>query len=335
MTARSGIICAGNWIVDLVHDIAHWPDESDLVRIGTQTRGIGGGAANVISALAKFETDLLLWPMGAVGDDDYGAFILKECEALGLPVTQMVKKVGTATAHTHVMSATGQSRTFFYQGGANDNLNTDDFPSGTFATTNARLFYLGYLTLLGTLDLIDDTGMTDAARVLARARSAGLVTAVDLVSVVHPAFEQIVAAAAPHIDFLILNEVEAARATGWTSGTVDREALGRMGEALIAKGVSKAVVIHTTDYAIWCGADGAHVIKDVVPVPADEIASHLGAGDAFCAALLYAIHENWSPLDALGLANTVAGASLKGMTATSAIPALRDLDAMRKAGENT
>ena len=61
MTDRSGIICAGNWIVDLVHDVDRWPNESELVRIGTQARGVGGGAANVITTLAKLETGLSLY----------------------------------------------------------------------------------------------------------------------------------------------------------------------------------------------------------------------------------------------------------------------------------
>ena len=82
MTDRSGIICAGNWIVDLIHDLDRWPNESELVRIGTQARGVGGGPANVITALAKLETDLPLYPMGAIGDDEYGALILKDAAIL-------------------------------------------------------------------------------------------------------------------------------------------------------------------------------------------------------------------------------------------------------------
>ncbi len=323
MTERSGLICAGNWIVDLVHDIDHWPAESDLARIGGQTRGIGGGAANVIAALAKLETGLALWPMGAVGDDEYGAFIRYECLALGLPVTKLTEKSGVATAHTHVMSVAGQSRTFFYQGGANDALNADDFPAGTFAETKARIFYLGYLTLLGELDRIDPDGSTDAGRVLERAQAAGLTTCVDLVSAPHPAFEGIVAAAAPHIDYLILNEVEAARATG-TKVDPDpgSDVLTRMGKTLLDRGVSKAVVIHCEGLALWCGADGDAIASEIEPLPPDQIASHLGAGDAFCAGLLYAVHEGWTPDRALALGKAVARASLKGMTASSAIPPL-------------
>ena len=132
MNERSGIICAGNWIVDLVHDIDHWPDESNLARISNQSRGIGGGPANVISALARFKTEILLCPIGAVGSDDYGAFILEECRSLGLSLEHIKIKSKTATAHTHVMSVAGRSRTFFYQGGANDVISEKDFPFSTF-----------------------------------------------------------------------------------------------------------------------------------------------------------------------------------------------------------
>ena len=81
MLNRSGIICAGNWIVDLVHDVDRWPNESELVRIGAQTRGVGGGAANVITALAKLETGLPLYPMGAIGKDEYGTCLLYTSDA--------------------------------------------------------------------------------------------------------------------------------------------------------------------------------------------------------------------------------------------------------------
>ncbi|MEM1238114.1 MAG: carbohydrate kinase family protein, partial [Pseudomonadota bacterium] len=289
------------------------------------TRGIGGGPANVISALARLKTGLRLWPMGAIGDDDYGAFILAECRKLDLPTETLRTKAAVATAHTHVMSVSGRSRTFFYQGGANDTLSVEDFPVGTFADSDARLFYLGYLTLLEKLDTVDETGTTGALQVLSRAKAAGLVTCVDLVSMPRPDFRDIVEATAPQIDYLIMNEIEAGFATGLDGNLADAEALNRMANALLRLGVRKAVVVHCVERVVWASADGEVMSVDVKTIPSEEIASNLGAGDAFCAGLLYGVHEGWSPAEAIDLAVRTAHASLKGHTATEAIPSLSEL----------
>lgn len=325
MTDRAGVICAGNWIVDLIHEVDRWPNESELARIGLQTRGIGGGAANVIAALAKLDTGLGLTPMGAIGDDEQGAYIRAECQALGLPTASLVAKAGVPTAHTHVMSVAGQSRTFFYQGGANDALGLDDFPLGTFAATSARIFYLGYLTLLGALDEPTSDGSTHAAQVLERAGQAGLITCVDLVSMPHPRFAAIVKSAAPFVDVLVANEIEAALTTD-TPPETDAPALLTKARRLRDMGVKQAVVLHCVERAVWVGADGTEHVFEITPLPPDQIASNLGAGDAFCAGLLYGIHENLTPNETIQIATATARASLKGVTATSAIPALATLD---------
>ncbi|MEL6293849.1 MAG: PfkB family carbohydrate kinase [Pseudomonadota bacterium] len=321
MTQRSGIICAGNWIVDQIHEIDRWPNESELVRIGRQTRGIGGGAANVISALAKLKTGLPLYPMGAIGDDPQGTFILDECRSLGLPTSGLFIKPGVATAHTHVMSVAGQSRTFFYQGGANDALCAGDFPSGTFSNTPARVFYLGYLTLLGELDEKTEGGSTNAAKVLQRARQAGLATCVDLVSINHPRFREIVTSAAPHIDYLIANEIEAAFASGHEPAAGVRE-VTEMARALRDLNVKEAVVVHSVERVVWIGADGSEFVVEIPPLDPDEIASNLGAGDAFCAGLIYGIHQGFPAHEAIQIGISTAKVSLKGLTATSAITPL-------------
>ena len=324
MTDRSGIICAGNWIVDLIHDLDRWPNESELVRIGTQARGVGGGPANVITALAKLETGLPLYPMGAIGEDEYGAFIRKECRRLGLPTSGLISKTDVATAHTHVMSVAGQSRTFFYQGGANDTLNINDFPEGTFKDTSARIFYLGYLTLLRELDQILDDNSTNAAGVLKRAQNAGLITCVDLVSIHHSKFSQIVESAAPFVDFLISNEIEAAQATGTNvdpETLTNADMLTQMAKGMLDLGVRKAVIIHCVERVVWVEANKDAFVIEIEPLRPEEIASNLGAGDAFCAGLLYGIHESRGPERSIQLGNAVAQASLKGLTATSAISA--------------
>ncbi|MFS4580662.1 carbohydrate kinase family protein [Phaeobacter sp. C3_T13_0] len=330
MTERSGIICAGNWIVDMVHAIGYWPRESELVRIGEQSFDIGGGAANVVAALTKLDTGLPLWPMGAVGEDEHGRYVLRRCKEMGLPSRHMQVKGDTATAHTHVMSVPGQTRTFFYQGGANDALTVDDFPEEIFTKNTARIFYLGYPMLLAGLDEITPDGTTGAARVLYRAKTAGMITCVDLVSTDDPGFADSVGHSLPYIDYLVLNEIEAAHATRRVpvvEGEIPSdEALTTMARELIEAGVNKAVVLHCPDKVLWTDKEGDQKWAPTKRLAADEIASPLGAGDAFCAGLLYAIHEYWPLENTLALANATARASLKGVTACEAIPNLKELE---------
>ena len=262
--------------------------------------------------------------MGAIGEDEYGAFIINECRSLGVPTSGLISKTNFATAHTHVMSVGGQSRTFFYQGGANDTLTINDFPEGTFKSTSARIFYLGYLTLLRDLDQLIEDNLTNAAKVLKRAQNAGLVTCVDLVSIHHPEFSRIVGRAAPFVDFLISNEIEAAQATDTKVGPeslTSVKTLVQMAHRILDLGVRNAVIIHCVERVVWVGSDRNVFTIEIEALRADEIASNLGAGDAFCAGLLYGIHESRGPERAVQLGNAVAQASLKGLTATSAISA--------------
>ena len=327
MTEREGIVCAGNWIVDIVHDIDHWPNKSELATIHREERGLGGGAANVISAMARMDVGFPLLPFGAIGSDDLGDFVLRSCKILHLPSDHLIRLDHAATAHTHVMSVPGDSRTFFYQGGANDCLSEADFPSGFFSQSSARIFYLGYLMLLANLDVIEE-GTTGAAKILARAQAAGHITAVDLVSASRDDFALIVKHASPFIDFLIMNEVEACRAGEQclVAGDIPSdESLLKAAQRLFHHGVNRAIIIHCPEKAIWVPKDGEPIVMRPKPLPADAILSPVGAGDAFCAGLLYGIHESFAPEAALQLAHATAVASMRGMTATEAIPPLSQL----------
>ena len=103
------------------------------------------------------------------------------------------------------MNVPGDSRTFFYHPGANDALCEADIPIEAIAASGAKIFYLGYPNLLATLDAVEPDGDTPAARLLSRARAAGMITCVDLVSAATPQFAETVGDIAPT---LFLNEIE-------------------------------------------------------------------------------------------------------------------------------
>ncbi|WP_330628299.1 carbohydrate kinase family protein (plasmid) [Thioclava litoralis] len=330
MTAptRRGIACMGNWILDIVHDIGHWPEKSDLVGISRQTSGLGGGAANVSADLAALDGGYPVYPIGLVGDDSFGDEVHERVARTGLQARHLrhLRRVRAGvTAHTHVMNVPGDSRTFFYHAGVNNDLAQDSVDLAALADAGCKLFYLGYLNLLPALDKIGADGRSAAYHLLRGAQAAGMMTCVDLVSSAAPGYRAVVQATLPAIDVLFLNEVEAARATGQpVAGPADRHGLEAAARALLAQGVGHAVIVHTPALALWVAREGT-TVHEVAPVPPEAILSPVGAGDAFAAAVLHALHEERPAPEALALGCKVAALSLGGATATDAIPSLAEL----------
>src|SRR6202012_5078250 len=103
-------------------------------------------------------------------------------------------------------------RTFFHARGANALWSGTDLD---FARTRARIFHLGYLLLLDALDEPDPKFGTKASRLLAAAQAAGIKTSVDVVSEDSDRFAKIVNPALKHVDYCILNEIEAGKTAGF------------------------------------------------------------------------------------------------------------------------
>lgn len=325
MPARSGIVCAGNWIVDIVHDIPAWPAKSDLAIISNESMGLGGGAANVAFNIAALDAGYAVLPTGVLGQDEHGDTVLAMCLAADLPVDGFLQLPDVSTAHTHVMNVPGDSRTFFYCPGANDQLEPETIPMDSLATQMPRLFYLGYLNLLPKLDAMQSDGRTGAAHLLAKARAAGMITCVDLVSSLSETYQKTVFGTLPEIDWLFLNEVEAARATGVTiTGETDKINIARAAEKLMQGGLRQGCILHTPQLSLWKTHD-QETWFHAPQIPTSEIVSAVGAGDAFAAGVLHGLHENWSPQDSVQLGNKMAAACLRAPTATGSSPSLNDL----------
>ena len=97
---KAGIACAGNWIVDVVHDIERWPSEGDLVRISAQSMGVGGGAANVCSDLISLGAGFPVAALGCIGDDEHAEVVLEHLRRLNIADSGLHRLPQTATAHT-------------------------------------------------------------------------------------------------------------------------------------------------------------------------------------------------------------------------------------------
>jgi sugar/nucleoside kinase (ribokinase family) len=218
----------------------------------------------------------------------------------------------------------GGRRTFFHARGANALWRGADL---NFSKTKARIFHLGYLLLMDALDEPDEQYGTKAARMLASAQAAGLKTSVDVVSEDSDRFSKIVGPALKHVDYCILNEIEAGKTTGFKirqdDGRLDTVAVRHAAGALLQRGVRELAVIHFPEGGFARTRKGEDVWQPSLKLPANYIAGTAGAGDAFCAGVLLGLHEGWALSKCLLTAVCVAAGSLSHETCTSGVKTLR------------
>jgi sugar/nucleoside kinase (ribokinase family) len=322
--SRRGLLAGGNWIIDLVKIIDVYPQPEQLGNIRSQSQGTGGAPYNVLIDLAKSEAPFPLFAAGLVGQDALGKQIRDDCRRNNIDIRYLGNTDKAPTSYTDVMTEQGHGRrTFFHARGANALWRGEDID---FNRTRARIFHLGYLLLLDALDQPDGKFGTRAARLLAAAQEAGIKTSVDVVSEDSDRFAKIVIPALQHVDYCILNEIEAGKTTGFKirhpDGRLDSVALRHAAGALLQKGVREVVVIHFPEGAFARTRKGEDFWQPSLQLPAKYISGTAGAGDAFCAGVLIGLHEGWPLLKSLLTGVCIASASLSDPTCTRGVKSL-------------
>lgn len=331
-TSRAGLLAGGNWIIDQVKIVDAYPQREHLGNILDQYQGTGGAPYNVLVDLAKMGVDFPLIGAGLVGKDALGEAILADCKANRIDTKFISATAEAPTSFTDVMTEkAGGRRTFFHQRGTNAKW---DAKGLDFKKTKARIFHLGYLLLLDKLDLPDGKYGTKAARLLAEAQDAGLKTCVDVVSEDSDRFGKIVTPALKHVDYCILNEIEAGRTVGFKprtpDGKIDTVALRHTAGALLQQGVKELVVIHFPEGCFARTRRGEDIWQSSIKLPAGYIAGTAGAGDAFCAGVLLGLHEGWELQRCLLTGTCAASMSLAHPTCTTGMKPLSACLALAK-----
>lgn len=322
--ARKGLLAGGNWIIDQVKLVDVYPQPEQLANIRSQAEGTGGAPYNVLIDLARLGAPFPLFAAGLVGKDALGQQILADCKRHKIDTKYLKSSASAPTSYTDVMTETnGGRRTFFHMRGANALWKGDDIE---FPKLRTRLFHLGYLLLLDELDKPDKTHGTRAAALLAAAQAAGLRTSVDVVSEDSDRFREVVTPALKHVDYCILNEIEAGKTAGFrireADGGLNTVFLRHAAGALLQMGVRELVMIHFPEGAFARTRKGEDFWQPAVNVPAKQIAGTAGAGDAFCAGALLGLHEEWELQRCLEVGVCAAAASLLDPTCTAGIKSL-------------
>jgi len=314
---RNGILTAGNFLVDFIKIIDDYPAEDMLAIIRSQTRSNGGGPYNMVKNLARMKVDFPIQAAALLGDDDNGRWILDDLQANGIDTTFVHFTAECGTSFTDVMSNRKNGRrTFFHDPGTNALFDGSQID---FTSTPAKILHLGLLMILEKLDSFADDGETHAAHLLARARAAGLVTSIDLVSTEHPRFREIALSALKYTDYAIINELEASRILGRSIPADSAKDLAAATAELISLGVGRAAVIHTAHGGFITTADGSFISRPSPSLPDGYIKGANGAGDAFATGFLYGIHEEWTLDECLRMAIGAATACLADPTPSNGL----------------
>ncbi len=306
------ITIAGNIIVDIIKIIDSYPEESMLSSILSTSESVGGCAPNTLISIAKMKGDIHLSALGRVGSDSHGQYVLQEMKNHGIDVEKVLIDDARPTSYTDVMTVkkTGK-RTFFQNRGANAFFSIDDVD---VENLNCDMFHIGYLLLLDSFDADDAEYGTPMARLLHSIQKKGIKTSIDVVSENGDRFKKVVTPAVQYCNYIIINEVEAGRITEINprnqNNEIDIDAIKKILSSLIQLGVKDLAVIHAAEGGYAMNAQMEFFSVPAADLPENYIAGGVGAGDSFCAGVLYGIAKNYSIEKMLEYANLAAAANL-------------------------
>lgn len=317
---RRGFVSAGTWCVDINCLLTHWPEEDGIAERLREEREGGGSGCNLAVNMKRMDSAMPVEAIALVGDDDLGRFLISIAAQFDIDRDQMHVAAGedTQVSDAFVSRASGR-RTHLFRRGVASLLNPDHF---NFVKSGARYIHLG---LPGVHAQLDNPWKGEAngwVAVLRKARAAGLITNMEMPSLDSSILTPIVRPCLPHLSMLIVNDHEIGALAGIAtvrSGKTDAKACEQAARIVLGMGVGQEVVVHWPEGAISCEASGNTSYQSSVKLPAAEVVSANGAGDAFASGMLYGRHEGWEARDCLKLAHANAACSLRSLSTTGSI----------------
>ena len=323
---NKGVIGLGMWCVDNTYKINELPERGKLEPILDSFQCVGGGPSNVLTDLSSLGFNYPMIAMGSIGLDGNASIIKNHLKKNNIQINYLISSKTIPTSQTVCMIEKKNERTFLYYPGANNLLDTKHFKIDDLKS-KPKILYIGYLTLLGKLDRFNNN-KTRLNIVLEKAKKKNLITVLDLVSNKTSHFQKIVYSALPFTDYLLLNEIEAQllfkKSIKKNDNYLNIKLILQLTKKIFKKGLLKGLVIHNSKESVCVLKDQTHNIKSKI-IPQQKIKNAVGAGDAFCAAFIYGIHENWNIEKILKKAHAAGTAMMKIDASSGYLPDIKKL----------
>jgi sugar/nucleoside kinase (ribokinase family) len=323
-----GVLSAGTILVDVGKVIDAYPALDHLATIEQISLSTGGPGLNMAVDLRMLGTDFPIGVLGAVGDDQHGAFILAECARLGIDTAGVRTLSGAVTSFTDGMiERIGGRRTFFHHSGANALFDASDADLGT---AGARILHAGAPGIHPVMDRPQPGGGNGWSALLQQAQAAGLHTNMEMVSLASDRTARVARPCLPYLDSIVINELEAGALAGieapapTADGPVDWPALEAMALSLVEQGVSVLAVVHFPAGCVAAAPGGQSWRQGSVRLPCEQVRSTIGAGDAFAAGVILGLHEGWPIEQCLRLAVASAAACVRSPSTSDGVKPAKD-----------
>ncbi len=316
---------AGSIIVDAVKLIDGWPEKSMLASITEKYLSVGGCVCNTGIDLKRLDPSIHVSVYGRVGYDEYGEFAVEKMKLEQLDISGIIR-CEKPTSFTDVMTvcSTGE-RTFFNMSGADGGFLASDVD---ISKLDCEIFHLGYLSLLGEMDAPDAEYGSVSARFLHDLQMCGIKTSIDVVTSKKTDFQKTVIPALKYCNYLIVNEVEAGMIAGIEatdeSGKVSVSKLEAICRAVLSLGVRECVVVHCPELSCSLTSAGKFTVVPSLDIPTTYIRGAVGAGDAFCAGMLYAFLNGMGEEEGMRLASCMAACNLAAADSVSGATSLEN-----------
>lgn len=263
------VTCAGIYVVDFIAaDLPKvaGPGEVAFTEAGIGMR-IGGHSANVSIDLIKLGLRRgEVSSTGAVGEDFLARFVEETLTSNGV-VARLQRVRGVETSKNLILVVKGEDRRFHVDVGANFYLDPEHVKS-VLKEERPLIFYVGAAGLLGKFD-------EELKGVLAEAKRMGSATFVDPIRPYKRGWDFLVESG-ELIDVFHCNDIEAESMTG-------ERGLEASLSALMDAGI-KLAVVSLGEEGLAAGMAGEKISMPAFKVRAVD---PTGAGDAFCAGMIY------------------------------------------------
>ena len=290
------------------------PEEGHLVQVSDIELHCGGCAANAAVGLARLGIDVT--PVGKVGDDLFGKAAIQYLQARGVRTDAITTTPRYGTSKTIILPVRGQDRRFIHCFGANVALSAEDLKHAL--TQPVDYIYVGGYLAIPAVD------PSEMASVLHDVRAGGTKVILDVVmpmvdidqADVRSKIEPVLA----ETDIFVPNEDEAAAMSGNTDGQAQADFFLQMG--------AQSVILTR-------GADGSYYKSAseqwLEPSPKVEYADGSGAGDAFCAGLIFGLAHGLPTRESVRLGSAYGASACRDVGCTTSLLSRDEMDELAEA----